>query len=390
MSIFWSPHDGKVFSLQGSYSWSALKSDILYLVPALADAGDLELSRQCAHGDRPVQLQSGALGGGGAEAHRRRIVVHLLRQPAHQLLSADGEAVGAGRRSTRRFAEWWYYGYGEAFYPYEGFGAHLVTIGLEVHAMRRALCAVLMCWPRLPYKRRGSIWRIRRADGRLFETLSCVQCHSVNGKGGTVGPDLGRIVDRDFTPATLAATMWNHAPAMWAAMQTREVSTLGDLNEQAAADLFAYFYSARFFEKPGDAGARQTRVYRPRHARNATACTEAKLPRLKPVEQWESLGDPMALIEAMWNHAATMRRRRGSSKLRWPELTAQDLTDMLVYLRNLPCRRPSRRCFRSAPAPKARRCLSRRMRGLPSSVAELSARNAGKNSDRYRRRDVES
>jgi len=47
---------------------------------------------------------------------------------------------------------------------------------------------------------------------RLFQTLSCIQCHSLNGTGGTSAPDLGRMVDRGFTAATLAATMWNHAP----------------------------------------------------------------------------------------------------------------------------------------------------------------------------------
>ena len=44
----------------------------------------------------------------------------------------------------------------------------------------------------------------------------------------------------------------------------------------------------------------------------------------------------MALVNALWNHAATMRQEFANKKLGWPELNAQDLTDMLVYLRNLP------------------------------------------------------
>jgi mono/diheme cytochrome c family protein len=174
---------------------------------------------------------------------------------------------------------------------------------------------------------------------QLFETLSCVQCHSINGKGGTVAPDLGRRIDRNFTPASLAATMWNHAPAMWASMRTRNISP-ADLNEQAAADLFAYFYSARFFEKPGDAG-RGKRLFSSKHCSDCHGLTDAKIPAAKPpiakpVVQWDSLGQPLALVNALWNHAATMRQEFASKKLNWPELTAQDLTDMLVYLRNLP------------------------------------------------------
>src|ERR1051325_4215768 len=95
--------------------------------------------------------------------------------------------------------------------------------------------------------------------GRLFESLECIQCHAINGKGPSIGPDLGRMVDRNFTPATLTSIMWNHAPTMWAAMRERGIHA-GEVNEQAAADLFAYFYSVRFFEQPGDA-SRGKRVF---------------------------------------------------------------------------------------------------------------------------------
>jgi mono/diheme cytochrome c family protein len=168
----------------------------------------------------------------------------------------------------------------------------------------------------------------------LFTTLSCIQCHSVNGKGGTLGPDLGSRIDRDLTPATLAATIWNHAPAMWGAMRDRNISA-ADLKEQGAADLFAYFYSARFFEKPGDAG-RGKSLFSASHCSVCHGLTEGRVPGAKPVSEWASLGQPMALVNAMWNHAATMRQEFAKRKLSWPDLTSQDLTDMLVYLRNLP------------------------------------------------------
>jgi len=169
---------------------------------------------------------------------------------------------------------------------------------------------------------------------RLFETLSCVQCHSVNGQGGKAAPDLGQMVDRGFTPATLAATMWNHAPGMWAAMQARQI-TAGELNEQAAQDLMAFFYAARFFEKPGDA-ARGKRAFEHDGCAGCHGLTSSPNPAAKPVNQWAGLADPIALLDAMWNHRAAMQAAAASKGTALPEISAQDLTDMLVYLRNQP------------------------------------------------------
>ena len=87
----------------------------------------------------------------------------------------------------------------------------------------------------------------------VFQKQGCVRCHSVQGSGRHCAPDLGRVVDRNFTPALLASTMWNHAPTMWSAMRQQGVD-IPQLSEQDSADLFAFFYSARYFDRPGDAG----------------------------------------------------------------------------------------------------------------------------------------
>jgi mono/diheme cytochrome c family protein len=168
----------------------------------------------------------------------------------------------------------------------------------------------------------------------LFTSLSCVQCHSVNGRGGAIAPDLGKIADRNFTPAALAATMWNHAPAMWSAMRQRDVRA-GALDEQTAADLFAYFYSTRFFEKPGDA-ARGKRIFGTRGCSECHGISGEIRPGIPAVSRWANLNRPFALTEDMWNHMPRMLAAASARKIAWPYLSGQDLTDLLVYLRNLP------------------------------------------------------
>src|SRR5664280_1233261 len=92
-----------------------------------------------------------------------------------------------------------------------------------------------------------------RRGEQLFESERCIQCHSVRSQGGTLAPDLAKRIDRNYTPSVMASLMWNHAPDMWAAMKKQGI-VKSTLSPESAADLFAYFVSARYFEKPGDAG----------------------------------------------------------------------------------------------------------------------------------------
>lgn len=169
---------------------------------------------------------------------------------------------------------------------------------------------------------------------RLFESERCVQCHSVNGKGGKMGMDLSARVDRGFTPALLASTMWNHAPVMWAAMEGTGIER-PKLSPSDAADLFAYLYSTRFFDKPGDA-ARGKQAFTDRHCAECHGITESRAEGAPPVVKWESLEQPIVLAQQMWNHSSRMREAFARKKIAWQQLSAQDLSDILAYLRNLP------------------------------------------------------
>ena len=178
---------------------------------------------------------------------------------------------------------------------------------------------------------------------KVFKSESCIACHAINGEGGHSAPDLGRLLDRNFTPATLAGTMWNHAPTMWAAIAKGGVQR-SSLDEQAAADLFAYFYSARFFERPGDA-ARGKRLFHERTCDSCHGLTSSPDSAAPPVSQWKSLGDPIEITQALWNHSSAMAAELQTRKLSWPQLSSQDLSDLLVYFRNQPGTPPKQPAF---------------------------------------------
>jgi mono/diheme cytochrome c family protein len=166
----------------------------------------------------------------------------------------------------------------------------------------------------------------------VFEVQGCVECHALNGVGASIGPDLSRLADSGFTPASLAATIWNHAPAMWVETRLRSKPRPA-MDAQQAADLFAFFYSLRFFEEPGDAG-RGKALFAARSCASCHGITTVKLPGAKPLSEWTVAGDPLELVETMWNHSTTMRAEMERAHIKPPRLSGQELADLLVYIRS--------------------------------------------------------
>lgn len=167
----------------------------------------------------------------------------------------------------------------------------------------------------------------------LFRSQGCIACHRVNGAGGGTAPDLGLRGGRGFSPSALAALLWNHAPSMWAAME-KQGAARPQFAEQDAADLFAYFYAARYFEPPGDARRGADLFTRKR----CVACHKGPAPGpggAPPVSSWQAIENPIALAEQMWNHSARMHQAMAQRKIPFPQLTAEDLTDLAAWVRRL-------------------------------------------------------
>ena len=165
----------------------------------------------------------------------------------------------------------------------------------------------------------------------LFKSLNCIVCHSVAGVGGKKAPDLGQGRDRGYSPYDMAALMWNHAPAMWGATASARV-TVPAMDEQQAADLFVYFYAAGYFETPGDA-KRGKQLFLARRCGQCHGVGAPVREGIRPVAEWDSLWDPIALAQQMWNHSSEMAGALHQSEVPYPLLSAQEMTDLLAWLR---------------------------------------------------------
>jgi hypothetical protein len=130
LSLLWSPAK-QGWDFEGSYTRSTIYSNIGYLEPETL-ASQVSLYRDNAHNATALfhlklTHAKGAapqLTGGGS------LFVSSGSRPTAYYQPIAKLSVPWGKRASV-FAQWTYYGYGEAFYMSEGFRTHLVTAGLR-------------------------------------------------------------------------------------------------------------------------------------------------------------------------------------------------------------------------------------------------------------------
>lgn len=173
----------------------------------------------------------------------------------------------------------------------------------------------------------------------MLEVRQCTTCHAINGQGGGSAPDLGRPTPKDVSPAAVAASLWNHGPKMWQLMDERHIP-IPSLSWVDGANFYAYLYSVRYFDPPGDSG-RGEKVFNTKncgscHALQANPDPNVPAPAAPPVSTWLTIADPVMWMQQMWNHSAGMAEKVEEAGTKWPEFSLQEMSDLLAYLENLP------------------------------------------------------
>jgi cytochrome c2 len=163
----------------------------------------------------------------------------------------------------------------------------------------------------------------------IFEDKGCSICHAVSGPSDQTGPDLAKS-DLHNSAEAIAGAMWNHALAMNASMQEHGIPwpefTTTDL-----ADLIAFLYFLAFADAPGDA-ERGAEVFTTRSCVDCHALAGSADKSGPDLSSSMVATSPAALVASMWNHSPVMKEAILGEGLSWPELSGDDLRDLLAYL----------------------------------------------------------
>lgn len=167
---------------------------------------------------------------------------------------------------------------------------------------------------------------------KLFRDKQCAACHTIAGKGGKVGPELGRAHHVSLTQ--FAGLMWNHGPAMWAKMKERGIP-VPQLTGQEMADIVAYLYTSHYFDPAGGSAARGRELVQ---SKSCLTCHSVIGKGGKIAADFATsnvVGSPAAIVAGMWNHSKFMEEQARKQGVALPQLKGQELADIATYLRSL-------------------------------------------------------
>jgi cytochrome c2 len=165
-------------------------------------------------------------------------------------------------------------------------------------------------------------------DGRaLFENKQCSKCHSIHGKGGKIGPDLGsRGLHRDFNE--FAAALWNKAPAMLRAMKIRNIN-LPSLKPGEMADIVAYLRAFQYFGEPGNSDRGRQLLWEKQclscHSLDGKGGNAAL-----DLAAAKGLASSAAVIAALWSHGDLMASTSPAT-LSWAQLNSDQVAHLMAF-----------------------------------------------------------
>ncbi len=197
--------------------------------------------------------------------------------------------------------------------------------------MASAALATLLVWERRPAPRRALyiVGVPEKGAALFFGEKHCATCHSINGSGGRVAPDLSG--KRPGRPAMgwLTTVLWNHAPGMWRQMRLGNTS-YPHLNTEEMAHMLAFLYQAGNVDRAGDPNTGQ-QVFTGKSCVRCHSVRSSGGKTAPDLSNVAAAGGSNAWTLAMWNHAQSMIDPVTRAVGKWPQFTGNEMSDLIAY-----------------------------------------------------------
>lgn len=195
------------------------------------------------------------------------------------------------------------------------------------------ILAGMLVWNQRQVRARWSVVQAgdwQRGSDLFFGRAGCGQCHSVNGKGAGLAPDLGARSAPRSGLGQLITAMWNHAPEIWARLASRNLPYPA-IDQEEMAHLLAFLYFEQCKDVPGDAGLGRE-VFA---AKGCGAChaIEAKEGGKGATFPSDGTDSPAKWAGVMWSHTARMGPAMSKAAVVWPRFENREMADLFAYVR---------------------------------------------------------
>lgn len=169
---------------------------------------------------------------------------------------------------------------------------------------------------------------------KLFQSKSCIACHSMSGQGSSIGPELGGPSHYSLSLVQFSGLMWNHSPEMWRAGKAKGVPR-PLFEEQEMADLLAFLCSLGYFEPDGASSTGES-VFAQRGCSRCHGSSAEGTSQGPPLQRGGRTHTTVTFAEAFWQHGPEMYRRAQQIGVPWPTLLESDVGNLLAFLNRPP------------------------------------------------------
>ena len=168
----------------------------------------------------------------------------------------------------------------------------------------------------------------------VFQQKSCLSCHGVTRDSGSLGPGFGADHQLPPTFAQFGEAMLNHFPEMQRAMNSR-ATPMPVFRDREMADLAAFLYGLHFLEPSGSPQIGASRFT----WRGCAQCHGAQAEGTRNGPPLRGVGKTYTAVRLssdLWRHGARMFRSTSDSGRTWPQLSEDDVGDLLAFLNTAP------------------------------------------------------